>query len=117
MAAPVFESNKTVVGQSLCEFIEWAKNSLQPEAGSASAVDKPLGLPPVQRSAVWNAKQIIDLWDSVLRGLPIGIFYLVTRKVTGEARRLDGKPIEGAGFDLLGAIDIQDFRRGACLCL
>lgn len=29
------------------------------------------------------------------------MFYLVTRKVTGEARRLDGKPIEGAGFDLL----------------
>ncbi len=101
MAAPVFEEDKTVVGQSLCEFIEWAKNSLQPEAALASAPDKPLGLPPIQRSAVWNAKKIVDLWDSVLRGLPIGIFYLLTRAGTGQARRLDGKSIEGAGFDLL----------------
>ena len=27
MTAPVFQKNKTVIGQSLFEFIEWAKNS------------------------------------------------------------------------------------------
>lgn len=33
-------------------------------------------LPALQRSAVWKAQQIEELWDSVLRGFPIGSFIL-----------------------------------------
>ena len=33
-------------------------------------------LPSVQRGFVWKPKQIEDLWDSILRGYPIGSFML-----------------------------------------
>src|SRR5574344_697921 len=33
-------------------------------------------LPSVQRGFVWKPKQIEDLWDSILRGYPIGSFLL-----------------------------------------
>lgn len=38
--------------------------------------DKKVELPPLQRGFVWKAKQIEDLWDSLLRGFPIGSFLL-----------------------------------------
>lgn len=102
MTAPAFDEGQTVIGQSFLEFIEWAKNSLQPDSASDSVPDKPLLLPPVQRSAVWNAKKIVDLWDSVLRGLPIGIFYLLTRDDGEQAMDINGKLVRAAGgFDLL----------------
>lgn len=31
-------------------------------------------LPALQRGAVWNVRQIEELWDSILRGFPIGAF-------------------------------------------
>ncbi|MDX4975603.1 DUF262 domain-containing protein [Myroides odoratimimus] len=33
-------------------------------------------LPSVQRGFVWKPKQIEDLWDSIMRGYPIGSFLL-----------------------------------------
>ena len=32
-----------------------------------------LFLPPIQRSAVWRNSQIINYWDSLLRGYPAGL--------------------------------------------
>ena len=101
MSAPEFK-NATVVGESLFNFISWAKQSLQPDSAAMSLPDMPLLLPPVQRSAVWNVKKITDLWDSVLRGLPIGMFYLLTRPCDTKAMDLDGNLVTAAaGFDLL----------------
>ena len=31
-------------------------------------------LPSIQRGFVWKSKQVEDLWDSILRGYPIGSF-------------------------------------------
>ena len=31
-------------------------------------------LPPIQRNSVWNVALIERLWDSILRGFPIGSF-------------------------------------------
>ena len=31
-------------------------------------------LPSIQRGFVWKPKQVEDLWDSLLRGYPIGSF-------------------------------------------
>lgn len=31
-------------------------------------------LPALQRGAIWNVRQIEELWDSILRGFPIGAF-------------------------------------------
>src|SRR5208337_1356071 len=31
-----------------------------------------IGIPSLQRGAVWNAGQVELLWDSILRGFPVG---------------------------------------------
>ncbi|MEA9357257.1 DUF262 domain-containing protein [Bacteriovorax sp. PP10] len=59
--------------------------------------NKSIKLPTVQRGFVWKANQIENLWDSLLRGYPVGCFVL--------APGLDG-------FDLL---DGQ--QRATALCL
>jgi hypothetical protein len=45
-------------------------------------------LPPIQRNSVWNSNQIEKLWDSVLRGFPIGSFLLSVRNKGQKARDL-----------------------------
>ena len=47
-------------------------------------------IPPVQRGLVWNAVRAEVLWDSILRGLPIGTFSLHESKA-GEYELLDGQ--------------------------
>lgn len=37
-----------------------------------------IALPLIQRGSVWRPDQIIDLWDSLLRGMPVGSFMLNT---------------------------------------
>ncbi|WP_374212384.1 DUF262 domain-containing protein [Thiothrix subterranea] len=37
-------------------------------------------LPPIQRNAVWHVEQIERLWDSIMRGFPIGSFLLSNRE-------------------------------------
>ena len=37
-------------------------------------------LPPIQRNPAWNVNQVEKLWDSILRGFPIGSFLLSSRK-------------------------------------
>lgn len=49
---------------SLKEIAEWQLNIEE------SSVE----LPSIQRGFVWNPKQVEDLWDSLLRGYPIGSF-------------------------------------------
>lgn len=38
--------------------------------------EKKVSLPTVQRGFVWKPSQIENLWDSLLRGFPIGAFVL-----------------------------------------
>lgn len=38
--------------------------------------DSDVVLPLIQRGSVWKPDQIIDLWDSLLRGMPVGSFML-----------------------------------------
>lgn len=56
--------NKTVSTLSLNDYIHWI---LKPDN-----VNGKLALPPIQRGFVWKPKQIQDLWDSLLRNMPIG---------------------------------------------
>lgn len=48
----------------LSEWLDWA-------SGLGSRY---VALPMIQRGSVWSPRQIIDLWDSLLRGMPIGGF-------------------------------------------
>jgi hypothetical protein len=61
------------------------------------ARDKNWVLPNFQREYVWTPKQIADLFDSIIRGYPIGAIILLKyrRKSHFQARGLDGT--EGAG--------------------
>lgn len=61
-------------------------------------------LPPIQRNSVWNVSQIEKLWDSILRGYPIGSFLLSPRQEGSATRSLyDGKQIKSLsdGYFLL----------------
>src|ERR1700730_10865918 len=101
MPWPHFEQDTSVLGWPLLGLIDWVCKSI---GGTVPEGMPVIEMPPVQRSAVWRPKQVVDLWDSLMRGLPIGTFYLVSangdRDVvdlrTGETRRFSGN-----GFDLL----------------
>ncbi len=45
-----------------------------------------VALPMLQRGSVWNAVQVVELWDSLLRGMPVGSF-LVSKLRAGFIRR------------------------------
>ena len=81
-------------------FLQWIKKSENlKEAGS-------LSLPPVQRTALWRPRQILDFWDSLFCGMPIGLFYLTERKAGSPVHSLENSkkelvanPVDG--FNLL----------------
>ncbi len=61
-------------------------------------------LPPIQRNSVWNVAQIERLWDSILRGFPIGSFLVSPRHMQDKARDLysgEQNKSEKEGFFLL----------------
>jgi len=67
---------------SLKEISEWAEK-------------KTVSLPTVQRGFVWKPYQMENLWDSLLRGYPIGAFVLSPRQAATEGESkyemLDGQ--------------------------
>lgn len=67
---------------SLKEIADWQLN-----ADSAR-----VGLPALQRGYVWKPKQVETLWDSLLRGFPIGSF-LIAENSTNDSKNdlLDGQ--------------------------
>lgn len=95
---------RSVQGIRLIEFLEWAHNSFLYRNGQGVPRDGLLALPPIQRDAAWNARQTLDLWDSVFHGLPLGTFILQERAddkpghFPGDDARIVQMP---AGWDLL----------------
>lgn len=69
----------------ITEVVKWTK-----EGGKSR-----LFLPPIQRSVVWRNSQVINYWDSLLRGYPAGLM-MVHRPKEGafQARTSDGKTCE-----------------------
>lgn len=63
---------------TLNEIAEWANKKL-------------VSLPTVQRGFVWRPFQIENLWDSLLRGYPIGAFVLSPKENNGSFELLDGQ--------------------------
>lgn len=67
-------------------------------------------LPMIQRGSVWNPHQVIDLWDTILRGMPFGGLMASHIRASTEGskiqffRPLDRKLIqlpEGGGLSLI----------------
>ena len=50
-----------------------------------------VSLPSVQRGFVWRPSQIENLWDSLLRGYPIGAFVMSPKENNGSFEMLDGQ--------------------------
>jgi hypothetical protein len=65
---------------------------LIPQIGSwqLAANENEVSLPALQRGFVWDAGRIESLWDSLLRGFPIGSFLLASNK-SGKYQLLDGQ--------------------------
>lgn len=59
----LFTDEKQIESLTIKELIDWR----QAEVGSK------LLLPPIQRSVVWKNEQVINYWDSLLRGYPAGM--------------------------------------------
>jgi hypothetical protein len=71
---------ETLNSFSLYNIAEWQLNE------NSSKVE----LPSLQRGFVWKANQIESVWDSILRGFPIGSF-LLSENVDGKQFLLDGQ--------------------------
>jgi hypothetical protein len=74
----LFEGNQRVKGMKLVKFIRWARESFEWKDGHPPT-NGLLALPPIQRNPAWGPRQVVDVWDSVLRGLPLGTFMLLSR--------------------------------------
>jgi hypothetical protein len=105
------------------KLIEWISQS-QDRNNWANAT--PLTLPPLQRNGVWRPRQVLDLWRSVLNGLPIGLFYIqpASPRVVDPRDRANITSSPEVGWDLfdgqqraralaLGAGD--PFTEGRCI--
>ena len=89
--------NGNVIPLSLQTIANW---QISPESNGGNIHAE---IPAFQRGFVWNPAQIEVLWDSLLRGIPIGVISLIpmegaerySQKATGDERKgyfiLDGQ--------------------------
>jgi hypothetical protein len=66
-----------------------------------------VALPVIQRGSVWKPKQIIDLWDSLLRGMPMGSLMYSPMPADILVRKVGGQMLEKAKAGTIGLIDGQ----------
>jgi hypothetical protein len=68
------------------------RHYLIPDIGKwqLAANENEVSLPALQRGFVWDAGRIESLWDSLLRGFPIGSFLLASNRL-GKYQLLDGQ--------------------------
>lgn len=80
---------QTVSAIRITEYLHWAAN---PELYPLE-----LAIPPIQRGFVWKPKQLQDLWDSLLRGMPIGSI-LLKASVEGDQIKASVEGDQNAGL-------------------
>jgi hypothetical protein len=81
----------------LVKYVHWLRNDHNPSFPL-------IQLPPLQRGDVWKVAQVERLWDSVLRGFPIGSFLLAPLKAGEPSHSIDSpkqKPAARNGWFLL----------------
>jgi uncharacterized protein YktA (UPF0223 family) len=67
----------------LVKYVDW------PLDGNNNPFFPLVQLPPLQRGDVWKVAQVERLWDSVLRGFPIGSFLLTPFEAGKPSRSID----------------------------
>ncbi|MFG1242341.1 DUF262 domain-containing protein [Xanthobacter sp. V7C-4] len=90
----LFVGDATVASISVADLAAWASGQRTDGAR--------LDLPPIQRSLVWSNNQILDYWDSLLRGYPPGVMMLHRAEIGELGRTSDGRTSarQAAGFQL-----------------
>jgi len=75
----------------------------------ASGIDESVfvALPVIQRGSVWKPKQIIDLWDSLLRGMPMGSLMYSPMPADILVRKVGEQILTKAKAGTIGLIDGQ----------
>ena len=81
-----------ILGVDLMAVARWVVVSTKQDTDT---VIPRLLLPPIQRSAVWRWSQVLAFWDSVLRGMPIGSFYVMPNH--SDCNK--GRAADGAGSE------------------
>lgn len=91
-----FINGDTIRVVHLSEWLDWA-------GGANSKVF--IALPMIQRGSVWKPHQIIDLWDTLLRGMPVGSLMAQPLCKDEKVRRIGGNDLvpipDGGGLSLL----------------
>ncbi|MGA2224598.1 MAG: DUF262 domain-containing protein [Syntrophobacteraceae bacterium] len=92
----LFKQGDNVVALQIAKLIDWPK-----------AENCKLWLPPIQRSIVWSNEQVINYWDSLLRGYPAGTMMVHSVGVNGSSRK--GRNLENGMTSLVKEGDYQLF--------
>lgn len=113
----------TTLTLSLTEIANWRKHGT-----TDSSANCRVSLPALQRGLVWRPKQIELLWDSLMRGIPIGSFVIcdhIESQKRGDSEQspfhlLDGQQRANAiqlGFDGFSCHDQIDNQKKSILWL
>lgn len=94
-----FEPNKQIHGMKLPLYLAWA-------TGQTSQQSR-LFLPAMQRGFVWKPRQIVDLWDSLLRGMPVGSLMVSALADAQPVVGLVDRVVQSADVGALGLMDGQ----------
>lgn len=74
----LFESSNVEVAR-LSKWLDWAGGLDESEF---------IALPMIQRGSVWKPEQIINLWDTLLRGMPVGSFMVNSVPAGTKVRKI-----------------------------
>lgn len=91
------------ISYSLCEIANWQNN------------DSDLAIPRLQRGLVWNAARVEVFWDSIVRGIPVGVFSLcpmsesMRKQLKDQAQKATHLLLDGQQRANAIAIGFRDF--------
>lgn len=98
---PTF-GTRTITSIKFFDYVRWVN------ASTDLAYEEPLGLPPVQRTALWTPRHILGLWDSLLHGMPIGTFYLLPSEGVRRSLFDEALPAGSTQSRRVGGYDLLD---------
>lgn len=92
---------KTVASVRLENWMNWASSAIK------STETPKVVLPMIQRGSVWAPHKVLDLWDTLLRGMPIGAMMASVTKDGEEIRKVGEKSTTQARSGDIALIDGQ----------
>jgi len=96
---PFCKGSKQVTGMELPKYLEWAEGT--------GNHPKKLFLPTIQRGFVWKPWQIAQLWDSLLRGMPIGSLMVSKLSKDQKASNFTTRETKDIDTEAMGLLDGQ----------